>query len=49
MICSIHDTSQVQSIKTATQYGQGGALSRTRSPKNSHSYMPNITPSPCEL
>ena len=26
------------------QYGHGGALSRTRSPKNSHSYMLNITP-----
>jgi hypothetical protein len=31
---------------TYRQYGQGGALSRKRSPKNSHSYMLNITPSP---
>ena len=28
---------------TYGQYGQGEALSRTRSPKNSHSYMLNIT------
>jgi len=27
------------------QYGQGEALARTRSPKNSHSYLLNITPS----
>jgi len=27
---------------TYGQYGQGGALSRTRSPKNSHSCMLNI-------
>ena len=29
---------------TYGQYGQGGALSRTRTPKNSHSYMLNISP-----
>jgi hypothetical protein len=34
---------------TYRQYGQGGALSKTGSPKNSHSYMLNITPLQCEL
>jgi len=29
---------------TYGQYGQEGALSRTRTPKNSHSYMLNISP-----
>jgi hypothetical protein len=31
------------------QYGQGGALYITRSPKNSHSYMLNINLSQYEL
>jgi len=31
------------------QNGQAGALFRTRSSKNSHSYMHNITPSQYEL
>jgi len=34
---------------TYGQYGQGGALSRTGSPKNSRSYMLNITPFQYEL
>jgi len=34
---------------TYGQYGQGGALSRTRSSKNSQNYMLNITPSQYEL
>jgi hypothetical protein len=34
---------------TYGQKGQEGALSRTRSSKNSHNYMLNITPSQYEL